>query len=41
VGFYVRTEGERVLVLGGNQANQVCVRPYATSRVLAYRWPDV
>jgi uncharacterized protein (TIGR02594 family) len=41
VGFYVRTEGERVLVLGGNQANQVCVRPYAASRVLAYRWPDV
>lgn len=41
VGLYVRTDGHDVIVLGGNQGNQVCVRPYAESRVLGYRWPDV
>lgn len=42
VAFYAgEDEQGRVLALGGNQANQVCIRPYDKSRVLAYRWPDL
>lgn len=41
VGFYVGDDGDSIRVLGGNQANQVCVRPYAKDRVLGYRWPLV
>jgi len=43
VGFYVgmsKPPYESVLLLGGNQANQVCVRSYDKSRVLSYRWPS-
>lgn len=29
----------RLLVLGGNQGNQVCIAPFDRARVLAYRWP--
>lgn len=40
VGFYVNTEGDDILVLGGNQkGDAVNVRPYAKSRLLGYRWP--
>lgn len=42
VGFYVGpgdTDGS-IQVLGGNQANQVCIRLYERSKVLAYRWPE-
>ncbi len=40
VGFYVgRREDGKILLLGGNQNNQVCVRPYAADRVISYRWP--
>lgn len=31
--------GEVIQVLGGNQANQVMVKPYPRSRLLGYRWP--
>lgn len=39
VGFYVGEVGDKVLILGGNQRNQVCVQAYPKSRVLSYRWP--
>lgn len=41
VGFFVSQTKDHVLLLGGNQNNQVCVRPYEKSRVLSYRWPQV
>lgn len=42
VGFFIDepTPGE-VIVLGGNQSNQVCERTYPESRVLGYRWPGM
>lgn len=39
VGFLERAEGDKLWLLGGNQANSVCVRAYPTSRLLAVRWP--
>lgn len=39
VGFYVKSEGDYIHVLGGNQSNQVNVSKYPKSRVLGYRWP--
>lgn len=43
VGFYVGGDlaTENILVLGGNQANQVCIKPYQRTRVMAYRWPEL
>ncbi len=39
VGFLVGTSGPReILILGGNQSDQVCIRPYSVDRVLGYRW---
>jgi uncharacterized protein (TIGR02594 family) len=39
VAFFERREGERVIVLGGNQGNAVSVAAYPASRLLGYRWP--
>lgn len=39
VAFYVREEQNWINVLGGNQANAVCIRPYARARLLGYRMP--
>lgn len=39
VGFFVRTEGDKILVLGGNQSNTVSIAPRAKSDLLGYRWP--
>lgn len=39
VGFYVGTEGNNVLLLGGNQGNRVSIRSYTEDRILGYRWP--
>jgi uncharacterized protein (TIGR02594 family) len=39
VAFYLRTEGSRLWVLGGNQGNAVSAAPYPSSRLLAFRWP--
>lgn len=39
VGFFERAEGASVVLLGGNQGNQVCSAPYGSNRVLGYRWP--
>jgi uncharacterized protein (TIGR02594 family) len=41
VAFYVGQQDGKLLLLGGNQANQVCVRPYDESRVVGYRWPEL
>jgi uncharacterized protein (TIGR02594 family) len=41
VGFYVGEQDGKIMVLGGNQSNQVCIRPYPADRVIAYRWPDL
>lgn len=40
VAFYVRSTRGYIHVLGGNQNNRVCVRPYPSSRLLGYRWPE-
>ena len=37
VGFYLNDEGDRIYLLGGNQANMVCVKSYLKSDVLDYR----
>ena len=40
VGFVVgRDQDNNLMVLGGNQANAVNIKPFSTSRVLGYRWP--
>lgn len=41
VGFVVgRDQSGNLMVLGGNQADEVNIRPFPLSRVLAYRWPS-
>lgn len=41
VGFVVgRDTRGNLLVLGGNQSDEVNVRAFSTERVIAYRWPD-
>lgn len=37
VGFYVAHDDENVFILGGNQGNRVCIKPYALNYVLGYR----
>jgi uncharacterized protein (TIGR02594 family) len=40
VGFVVADDGERrLLILGGNQKDQVSIAPFEKSRVMGYRWP--
>ena len=40
VGFVVgRTDAGDLLVLGGNQGDQVCISAFKRSRAVAYRWP--
>lgn len=40
VGFYLRTQGDQVLLLGGNQLDCVCENSYPLALVLGYRWPS-
>lgn len=41
VGFvYGEDSDGNLLILGGNQANQVNIRSFQRSRVVAYVWPD-
>ena len=40
VGFYLRTQGDQVLLLGGNQLDCVCENNYPLASVLGYRWPS-
>lgn len=37
VGFYIRETKEMIYILGGNQDNEVCIKPYPRSRLLGYR----
>lgn len=39
VGFYVGEVGDKIMLLGGNQHNKVCVQMYPKDRVISYRWP--
>jgi len=39
VGFFVKAEGDRIVVLGGNQGNEVSIAPRSKSDLLGYRWP--
>lgn len=40
VGFVVgRDQAGNLMVIGGNQGNQVNIRPFDRSRVVGYRWP--
>jgi uncharacterized protein (TIGR02594 family) len=40
VGYFVRLEGDDVVLLGGNQLESVREHRYPRSQVLAYRWPS-
>ena len=40
VGFVVgRDDKMNLMVLGGNQGDMVCVKPFDTGRVLTFNWP--
>ena len=41
VGFFVRFDGDDVVLLGGNQLEAVREHRYPRAQVLAWRWPDV
>lgn len=38
VGFYIGSQDNHILVLGGNQGNEVNISSYPKSRLLGYRW---
>lgn len=41
VGFVVgRDKAGNLMVLGGNQGDAVNIKPFATTRVTGYRWPE-
>lgn len=40
VAFYYQGEQEHILLLGGNQSNQVKISPYSKNKILGYRWPS-
>lgn len=37
IAIYIREDENYVYCLGGNQSNQVCIKPYYKKRVLGYR----
>ena len=37
VGFYINEDEEYFYLLGGNQDNQVCIKPYDKNRLLGFR----
>ena len=37
VGIFIRESKNHIWVLGGNQDNQVCIKPYSKDRLLGYR----
>lgn len=37
VGLYVNEDEDFIYVLGGNQDNMVCIKPYSKKRLLGYR----
>ncbi|HWW46529.1 MAG TPA: TIGR02594 family protein [Xanthobacteraceae bacterium] len=41
VGFVVGQDRfGNLMVLGGNQGDEVCIKPFSRDRVLGYRWPS-
>lgn len=40
VGFHLRSEGDDVVLLGGNQRDSVCEHRYPARSILGWRWPD-
>lgn len=40
VGFFLKTEGNRIFLLGGNQLKEVRQHHYPQSSVLGFRWPN-
>jgi hypothetical protein len=41
VGFFLRIEEDFVILLGGNQLEEVREHRYPVTSVLSYRWPSV
>lgn len=39
VAFFVKSSGNTVTLLGGNQGNRVCEKSFPASSVVCYRWP--
>jgi uncharacterized protein (TIGR02594 family) len=39
VGFFVRAQGDQVVLLGGNQEGTVCELAHPAASVLGWRWP--
>lgn len=39
IGFFVEHRGNNVVLLGGNQGDQVSESPFRSANVLGYRWP--
>jgi len=39
VGFWIDEGATSVTVLGGNQADSVCISKYSKGNILGYRWP--
>ena len=37
VGFFIREDEQHFWILGGNQSNQVCIKPYDKTRLLGFR----
>lgn len=37
VGIFIRRENDKIYVLGGNQDNQVNIKPYSADRLLGYK----
>jgi uncharacterized protein (TIGR02594 family) len=37
VGIYINEDSKNINVLGGNQGNEVCIKPYPKDRLLGYR----
>lgn len=41
VGFIVgKDQNDNLMVLGGNQGDEVNIKPFSRERVLSYRWPE-
>lgn len=42
VGFVVgKDRFDNLMVLGGNQGDCVCIKPFSKDRVVGYRWPNL
>lgn len=37
VGIFIKSEGDIIYILGGNQSNAVNIKPFSKAQVLAYR----